>query len=338
MKKYLLLFVFLFADFMLLLYMLYSDSFLSMVAFYGFLWLTIALVLQRISAYMEKSIPKEWLKKILTAVSGIVEVITLLCVLVYCLQDVLIFHPNSDPGSYQYILSKSSPEFSKISFSSGNKIYNGIMKVTNKVNPAQLIIFFIGNGQNAAQMMRSMDSAGIWASFLDYNCLIMDYPGYGLNNGRPSANSIFKEALLTYDYASGLPYVDENQIIIGGYSIGTGAAAYLAANRNAAGLFLLAPFANSYDLYNSILPIFYGPLRLLVKHRFLSNQYSLSITSPVLIIASESDEIVPFSSSENLKGCFPAEPVFISLSGVMHNGVFNNKKTLSSIQEFLKSL
>jgi len=97
--------------------------------------------------------------------------------------------------------------------------------------------------------------------------------------------------------------VDESRIIAGGFSIGTGPAAYLAANRNVAGLFLLAPFANSYDVYNKVLPIFHGPLRLLVKHKFSSDMRAPSITAPVLIVASENDEIVPFSSSEKLKAC-----------------------------------
>jgi hypothetical protein len=45
---------------------------------------------------------------------------------------------------------------------------------------------------------------------------------------------------------------------------------------------------------------------------------------------------VPFSSSEKLSRCFPAEPTFAILSGVMHNGIFFSKKTQSSIQEYLK--
>ena len=130
--------------------------------------------------------------------------------------------------------------------------------------------------------------------------------------------------------------MDTNRIIIGGFSIGTGPAAYLAANRDVAGLFLLAPFANAYDVFNKVLPIFHGPLRLLVKHKFPSDQYAASITAPVLIVASENDEIVPFASSEKLKACFSTEPVFIALTGVMHNGIMFNKVTLNSIRDYLE--
>ena len=79
----------------------------------------------------------------------------------------------------------------------------------------------------------------------------MDYPGYGLNDGLPSATGMYEEALAAFDYAVARP--DVSQVIVGGYSIGTGPAVYLAANREAAGLFLMAPFANGYDLYNNVL-------------------------------------------------------------------------------------
>jgi hypothetical protein len=272
MRKFIVLLLLVFVDIAIFFFMRNVESFWAMAAFVGFLWLTLAMVLKYVREYIEGSRVRSWIKRLIVTTAGIIETVAMICALIYCLQDVALFHPNSDSGSYQYLLSR--PEYSKISFAGDGKIYNGVMKADNKAEPSPLIIMFIGNGQNAAQTMRAMGSAGMWESFLGYNCLIMDYPGYGLNAGRPSADSICKEALLAYDYASSLPYVDKNRIIIGGFSIGTGPAVYLAANREAAGLFLLAPFASAYDIYNSVLPIFHGPLCMLVKHKFLSDQYA----------------------------------------------------------------
>ncbi|MDR1558207.1 MAG: hypothetical protein LBS84_00670 [Clostridiales bacterium] len=136
-----------------------------------------------------------------------------------------------------------------------------------------------------------------------------------------------------YDYVSSLPYV--SQILVGGYSIGTVPAVYLAANREVGELFLLAPFANGYDFYNQAAPVFYGPLRLLVKHKFPSDQYAADIDLPVLIVASTGDEIIPYTSSKKLSACFAETVKFISLSGIGHNGVLLHPKALESIHDYL---
>jgi pimeloyl-ACP methyl ester carboxylesterase len=324
------------ADILLFILARTVDTFWTMAAFIGFIWLTLSMLLQRLNDHLKSTDIKAWLKQLIKAITGIIEVVALLSALLLCLQDVMLYHPNSDPGSQQYLLSR--PGFSEVSFASEGRVYNGMMKSSDEPEPSPLIIMFVGNGQNAAQTMRALDSAGMWESFLGYDCLIMDYPGYGKNSGRPSAKSIYSEALLTYDYAANLPYVDESRIIVGGFSLGTAPAVYLAAQRDVEGLFLLAPYESAYDLYNSVLPIFHGPLRLLVKHKFLSGQYAPSITAPVLIVASESDEAVAFSSSVRLKERFTKEPEFVALTGIMHNGILFNKQTRGSIKDYLAAI
>ena len=336
MKRYMLLLFLIIADVSLFVILRKVDGIWIQAAFAAALWFTLVTVLKIFSDYLERRDLKAWIKRLAAIATDIVEIAALLFAFVFIYQDVALFHPNDDPVSRQYILSRQ--EFTEVIVDGDGKVYHGYMRRDDSDEPSPIIIFFVGNGENAARMMQAMDSAGAWASFLNYNCLIMDYPGYGINSGTPSAKTMFEEALLTYDYAVSLPYVDINRVLIGGVSVGTGPAVYLAANRQAAGLFLLAPYASGYDLYNSVLPVFHGPLRLLVKHKFTSDQYAASITAPVLIIASKSDEIVPFASSEKLVKCFPDEPTFVTLSGVGHNGIMFNKTTLSSIQSFLVSL
>jgi len=133
--------------------------------------MSFSLLLKHVCEYVEGGKAKAGIKRLIVAIAGIIETAALICALIYCLQDAALFHPNSDPGSYQYISTRQ--EFNEISFEDGGKTYHGIIKVNSGAEPAPLIIMFIGNGQNAAQAMRAMDSAGIWESFLGYNCLIM---------------------------------------------------------------------------------------------------------------------------------------------------------------------
>ncbi|MCL2351857.1 MAG: hypothetical protein FWC55_04915 [Firmicutes bacterium] len=306
------------------------------VVFAGMLWFTVVMALKYIRDYIERRDIRQRIKSFLKLAADIIEIAAFICAFLYCYQDVALFHPNGDFDSRRYILSQ--PEFTEITVEDGSKTYTGYIRRGNDDNLKPLIVLFLGNAQNAAQAMASFEAMNVWGSFLDYNVLIMDYPGYGDSDGWPSAAGLCKESLLTYDYIAGLPNVDTNRIIVGGYSVGTGPAAYLAANRNVAGLFLLAPYASGYDLYNSVLPIFHGPLQLLVKYKFPSCEYAASISAPALIVASKSDEIVPFASSERLTTCFQDAPVFIALSGISHNGIFTNRTTLANIQSFLSSI
>ena len=135
-----------------------------------------------------------------------------------------------------------------------------------------------------------------------------------------------------------LSNVDESRIVVIGYSLGTGNAVYLAANRQIAGLILATPYANGYDLYNGLLPIFRGPLRLLLRQKLPSDDYAPHVNCPVLIIASRNDEAVPFLSSERLAGLFPGDVDFIELDNVLHNYIFQAEGVFNRVQSFLEGM
>jgi len=336
MKKYLVLLLSIIACVSLFLLRQRHDTFWIKAAYAVSLWFIFSQLLSLVNGFFEKRAFKAWINWLISNTISIIQVLALFIAVLYSVQDIMLFHTNSDTASINYI--EQRPEFSSITINDGNKSYVGYIRRVRGDEPSPLIIMFLGNAMNSAGALRFFDSANMWQYFLNYNFLVVDYPGYGLSDGTPTAESISRQALLIYDYASELPFVDESQIIIGGLSIGTGPAMYLAANRTSAGLFLLTPFASGYDLYNNVLPIFRGPLRLLVRHKFMSEVYATSVTSPVLIVASQADEIVPFHSSERLAESFPENPTFIALSGIGHNDVMSNITTLRSIQNFLESI
>ena len=263
-----------------------------------------------------------------------IELTAILYGIIFFAQDYALFHPNSNPAAWSYIA--SLPDFEAVEISSGSKTWHGILRRPESDGPSPLIIFFSGNGQNAAQVLSQMEALGIWPYFNEYQFLLMDYPGYGQNGGQPSAKSMYREALAVFDYASELPEV--SRIIVGSYSIGTGPAVYLAANRDADGLFLLAPFDSGYDLFNSVLPVFYGPLRLFVRHKFPSGKYAELIDIPALVIASTTDEVVPFPSSLKLCAKLGENSTFVTLSRVDHNSILFNRTTLESVKGYLDGL
>ncbi|MDR0465069.1 MAG: hypothetical protein LBG94_08160, partial [Treponema sp.] len=213
---------------------------------------------------------------IVSICSLIIGIFIIICAFTYIIQDRFVFYNVNDPESREYLLSK--PGYSEIKFTSDNgKTYHGMMyQQTEGIAP--LVIYFGGNGECSHRFMRERDQGGIWRYYSGYNVLFVDYEGYGLNDGAPHYLNIYERSLALFDYASLLPNVDSSRIVTMGYSLGTGSAVYLAANRPVAGLILAAPYANGYDIYNNILPVFKGPLKLLVKQKLPSDKYASLVT------------------------------------------------------------
>ena len=131
-------------------------------------------------------------------------------------------------------------------------------------------------------------------------------------------------------------YVDPDNIVIMGYSIWTWIATYCASNNKVNWLILIAPYDNAINLYNSVLNIFYGPMKLLAKYRFDSLSYAKNVDSEVQIITSYDDEIINYKLSQNLLEGFKRHKDIVILDNwVNHNNYFHQGKVLDTIKEYL---
>jgi pimeloyl-ACP methyl ester carboxylesterase len=279
--------------------------------------------------YLEKS----WLRRIGKMLVGVLVIIALLCGFFYVIQDGMIFYQVMDEQSRSFLQGRTG--FREVQFTGTNgKTYHGMMYMASD-ELAPLIIYFGGNAEVSYRTLRSHEEREQWQYFPGFHYLFVDYEGYGLNDGSPHYLNMYEQALAVYEYATTLPSVDKNRIVAMGYSLGTGSAVYLAAHRPVAGLLLATPYANGYDLYNNVIPIFHGPMRLLVKHKFPSDRYAPAVTCPVLIIASRADEIIPYSSSVTLSGLFNSDVDFMTLENALHNHVFQARGVFERVEEFL---
>lgn len=166
--------------------------------------------------------------------------------------------------------------------------------------------------------------------------MVIDYPRYGLSEGKTSDKTMFDAALKVYDYAITLDSVDKNNIIIMGYSIGTGVATYVASQRDVNGLILLAPYDKALSLYNDTLNIFYGPLKLLARYKFDSESYAKNVNVSPLIITSYNDEVINYTHSINLSKSFNNVEEIIILEDITHNEYISQVNVWSKIYDYLQ--
>lgn len=279
---------------------------------------------------------KDKLKKIILLILVEVFVVMLISVItLLCIQTQFFFMPNANEKAFAELLEDESYE--EVSIDNNGKRLSGLIKYNYaKDEKAPLIIFFLGNYQNSASAFKAFANCKMLDCFKNYNILIVDYPEYGKSEGKISEKSMFEAAEKVYDYASGLESTDKENIVIFGYSIGTGAATYIASLKEVNGLVLLAPYDEALSLYNANVNIFYGPLKYLTTLKLESYKYAQEVNAKTLIITSYDDEVINYEYSINLSKYFKnLDEIVVLDNNVKHNGYFYEEEALEKITTYL---
>lgn len=157
--------------------------------------------------------------------------------------------------------------------------------------PRPAVIFAHGNGELIEDWYGEMESLrghGV-------DLLMVEYPGYGFSEGRPSRKSIRETFARAYDWLVDEVGVDAGHVVAYGRSLGGGAAADLALDRPVGALVLQSTFTSTADMARSmLLPGF------LVRDRFDNRRAVKAFPGPVLLMHGPRDEVVPYVHAQRL--------------------------------------
>ena len=86
---------------------------------------------------------------------------------------------------------------------------------------------------------------------------MVEYPGYGIAEGRPTESTVRALAMNTYSFVTSSLRVPSSQIIVMGHSIGTGPACFLASElvkrgKTPKALILQSPYNSLCDLVTDL--------------------------------------------------------------------------------------
>ncbi|MFK8011666.1 MAG: alpha/beta hydrolase [Marinicellaceae bacterium] len=177
-------------------------------------------------------------------------------------------------------------------------------------NESSLILYFHGNYLDIgllSDMAEKFNNHG-------FSVMALDYRGYGLSGGKATEQNVYKDAQLLFDNALSLGY-KENQIIIVGRSIGTGAATELAVNNKSQALVLISPFVSVYRVITK--------LSLLPFDKFKNLSKISKISEPLFIIHGDEDTVIPAWHSELIYNKYAGKKYRFLIKGAGHNDVFN---------------
>ena len=159
---------------------------------------------------------------------------------------------------------------------------------------SRTLLFFHGNAGNISHRGESV------AIFnrLGLNVFIFDYRGYGKSQGKPSESGLYIDAMAAWNYLLKEKGFDKQQIVLFGRSLGGSVAANLAAEVQPSALILESTFSSAKDMANVVLPIMSRIMPL--RFKFNAVESIKRVTSPLLVVHSTEDDIIPFKLGEKV--------------------------------------
>lgn len=176
-------------------------------------------------------------------------------------------------------------------------------------NHRGVVLFSHGNAGN---LSGRLESIGLLRS-LGFSVLAYDYGGYGFSTGSPSETRCYADIRAMWNYLVKEKQIPENKIVLFGRSLGAAPTAELAQTVTPAAVVLESAFLSVPDVARKMTIV--GRLTWLIRHRFENKHKVGKITSPVLIIHSPEDEVIPFAHGRRLYELAPEPKTFLEIRG-----------------------
>jgi fermentation-respiration switch protein FrsA (DUF1100 family) len=235
-----------------------------------------------------------------------------LCLCVYLAQARLVYFPTvgsaTDPSAhgiaFRDLTLETGPE---------TTVHAWLLEARE---PRGLLLFAHGNAGNIDHRIE------LARPFLDMglSVLLFDYRGYGTSRGTPSEAGLYADALAAFDRLVAENGRQPAPILGYGESLGAAILVELARHRPLAALILESPFTSLPDVGAQHYP--WLPVRWLARDRYDNRAKVGKLATPLLVIHSRSDEIVPFAHGQALHDEARGPKELLVTSGGHNDGGF----------------
>lgn len=197
----------------------------------------------------------------------------------------------------------------------------------------RVLLFFHGNAGNISHRLdsiRQFHSLGL-------SVLIVDYRGYGQSGGRAHEAGMYRDADAAWTFLTTKMGIAPDDIIIFGRSLGGSIAARLAAHTEPLALIVESAFTSVPDIASELYP--WLPARWLSRMRHPTQEHVANTRSPVLVIHSRDDEIIPYHHGERIFESAGGRGALLTLRG-SHNDAWlrDQASYIKGLRDFLDAV
>ena len=197
-----------------------------------------------------------------------------------------------------------------------------------KAESSKGVIFYLHGNQGS---LKDWGSVAETYTKLNYDLFILDYRGFGKSEGNiANQEQLFTDNQFLYNFLKNR--YSENNIIVLGYSIGTGLAAKLASENSPKLLILQAPYYNLTTEMKQRFPLIPS---FILKYKFNTNEYLQKCKMPTIIFHGNNDRIINYESSLKLQKEFKKNDTLIILENQGHIGITDNVIYKSALAKIL---
>lgn len=263
-----------------------------------------------------------WMSVLLSILTVVLAVYVGLALLLYIFQPRMIFFPYRD---HLYRPEDVGLEYESVRLTASDGIRLDAWYIPAP-DAEFTVLFCHGNAGNISHRLDSL----MFFRDLGLNCLIFDYRGYGRSQGSPSEQGLYSDARAGWDWLTQDRQVPPDRIILFGRSLGGTVAANLAAELagqkiQPAGLALESSFTSVIDMGKHYYP--WLPIKWVARFKFNAISAVQNVQSPILVIHSPDDEIVPYRLGQKLYENAPQPKKFAAISGTHNEGFMQDFQT-----------
>lgn len=199
---------------------------------------------------------------------------------------------------------------------------------------APLVLYFMGN----------IGNLGTYAPMVEHHAaqgrsvVAMGYRGGGSVPGEPTETRLKADALTVADALETI-VPGHGPVIVHGYSLGTGVAVHVAAERAVDGLILSAPYARMCEL---MVPRSWLPAcQLPGVQKWQSLLDAARVTEPSLVLHGVEDHLIPLRHGERMVAALRAagaDARFAPIPGAGHNDLLDFPDYVQTIDGFVEGI
>lgn len=190
---------------------------------------------------------------------------------------------------------------------------------------------------NAGNISHRMDTIRLLHD-LGMGVCIYDYRGYGRSLGETSEQGTYEDARAVWQHLK--ERVAPERIVIWGHSLGGAVAAWLAAELQGkdapAALVVESAFTSVPDVGKKSYPFL--PVKLLCRYKYDTVASVAGVKSPVLIVHSPDDEVIPYAMGRTIFENAADPKEFLEIHGSHNNGFLESGELYTQgVRRFLEA-